>query len=440
MAEILYSVLLIALFSIVLLKHRFFNLPGIKRRYVILALYLKIIAGLGITFLYTNYYTDRSEADIFKYFDDSKIMHDAIKESPKDYFQMLLGINNDNTYFDNKYYKEMNHWYREYETVTYNDTHTIIRVNAFIRLFSFGFFQVHNLLMIFLSFLGLVALYKAFYNYFKDKAYLIFSAIFLIPSVVLWSSGALKESILIFAMGIFIYSIQQIIFISFSFFRVITAALGVFLLFYTKMYVLAILVPVLLANIWVIYSNNRNILFKHLISLFFFIDIVVLIGYFFPDYNVFQLLVGKQHDFIGLAIHENAGSFISPFHLEANFLSFLYYSPQALINTLFRPFIGDISSPIMLLSLIENFILIILITLSIAFPIKRNKNWRIIIFYLFFSILLFILLGLTTPVLGALVRYRIPALPFFVMALFLIIDFKKISNFFLRKKTKSTDA
>ena len=212
-AEIIYSILLIILFSIIVLELRIFNLPGIKRRYVLVALYIKIIAGLGITFLYTNYYTGRSEADIFKYFDDSKVMHDALKENPKDYFQMLLGIHNDNSYFDNEYYKKMNNWYREYETVTYNDTHTIIRVNAFLRIFSFGFFQIHNLLLLFLSFIGLVALYKAFYNYFKNKAYLLFAAIFLIPSVLFWSSGALKESILIFAMGIFIYSIQQIIFI-----------------------------------------------------------------------------------------------------------------------------------------------------------------------------------------------------------------------------------
>lgn len=439
--EIIYVILLIALFSFLVLKLRFFKLPGIKRKYVLLALYLKIIAGFGLTFLYTNYYTERSEADVFKYFDDSKIMHEALKEKPADYFQMLLGINNDNSYFDENYYTKMNHWYREYETVTYNDSHTIIRVNAFFRMFSFGFFQVHNLFMIFLAFLGLVALFRVFHTYFKGRPYELYFAVFLIPSLLFWSSGALKESILIFGLGLFLYAIQQLIFIGFSIIRLLAAILGGVLLFYTKMYVLAVFIPVLAANLWVIFSNNKRALLKYSLTLFFFIDIVVVLGYFFPEYNIFSLLVGKQHDFIGLALHEQAGSFIKPFELQANFASFAVFAPLALINTLFRPFFGDISSPLLILPLLENIVLILMIILAIVFPLKGRKNNRIIYFCFFFSLLLFILLGLTTPVLGALVRYRIPGLPFFVIGLLMLIDTKRILAIFQKKsiKTASND-
>lgn len=435
--EIIYTLLLIALFSFLVLKLRFFKLPGIKRKYVLLALYLKIIAGFGITLLYTKYYTDRSEADIFKYFDDSKIMHDALKEKPADYFQMLLGVNNDNSYFDENYYMNMNNWYREYETVTYNDSHTIIRINAFFRIFSFGYFQVHNLFMIFLAFLGLVALFRTFHTYFKERPYELFFAVFLMPSLLFWSSGALKESILIFGLGMFLYAIQQLIFIGFSIMRTLAAILGVFLLFFTKMYVLAVFIPVLAANLWAIFTNNKKALLKFLLTLLFFIDIVVVLGHFMPEYNVFSLLVSKQHDFIGLALHEQAGSFIQPFELHANFVSFASFAPFALINTLFRPFFDDISSPLLILPLLENFVLVLMIILAIVFPLKGRKNKRIIFFCFFFSLLLFILLGLTTPVLGALVRYRIPGLPFFVIGLLMLIDTKRILALFQKKPIKS---
>ncbi len=249
--EGLYIILLIVFFSFLVLKLRFFNLPGIKKRYVLIALYLKIIAGFGLTYLYTQYYPDRNKADIFKFFDDSKIMHDALKDNPSDYFRMMLGYENDNSYFDQKYYTVMNNWYRKYETVTYNNTHTIIRINAFFRLFSFGFFQVHNLLMAFLAFIGLIALFKTFQVYFKTRSYELFFAIFLIPSLLFWTSGALKESILIFGLGIFIYTMQQITFIGLNFARILTILLSSILLFYTKMYVLGILIPLLIANLWI---------------------------------------------------------------------------------------------------------------------------------------------------------------------------------------------
>jgi len=434
--EIIYVILLIALFSFLVLKLRFFNLPGIKKKYVLLALYLKIVAGFGLTFMYTSYYPDRSEADIYKYFDDSEVMYNALKENPSHYFRMLFGANNDNTYFDEHYYKVMNHWYREYETVTYNDSHTIIRINAFLRLFSMGYFQVHNLLMIFFAFIGLTALFRAFQNYFKERPYIVFFAVFLIPSLLFWSSGALKESILILGLGLFLYAIQQLIFIGFNFLRIIGVLIGGFLLFYTKMYVLGVLIPVLAADIWVVFTNNKKILLKYLLTLFFFIDAAVILGHYLPEYNIFAILVGKQHDFIGLALHEQAGSFIQPFAIKASFLSFASFAPLALINTLFRPFFGDISSPLLILSLLENLALICLIALAIIFPLKGKKNYRIMYFFYFFSILLFIMLGLTTPVLGALVRYRIPGLPFLVMGLLMLTDTRRIISLFSKKQIK----
>ncbi|MBK6543548.1 MAG: hypothetical protein IPG10_20255 [Flavobacteriales bacterium] len=56
----------------------------------------------------------------------------------------------------------MNNWYRQYESNMYNDAHTTIRLNAFLRLFSFGHIHVHTVFACFLSTIGLVALYKAF--------------------------------------------------------------------------------------------------------------------------------------------------------------------------------------------------------------------------------------------------------------------------------------
>ncbi|MPM02545.1 hypothetical protein SDC9_48794 [bioreactor metagenome] len=434
-AEILYCLALIAVVTLLILKWRSFSLPGIRKRWVLAAFYLKVLAGLGLTYIYTSYYPDRSKADIFKYFDDSEVMYQSIHSSPSDYLHMVSGINNDNRHFDTLYYSKMNNWYRKYETVTYNDSHTIIRINAVIRLVSFGFFQVHNLIFIILSFIGLLALYKTFCRYFTEYKYWLFAAVFMIPSVIFWSSGAMKESILFFAIGVFLYSFQQILFSSICMKWFLLAAVGIFFLFFTKMYVLAVLVPVLAANLWIVLTGNRHALAKQIISLLFFVNLAVLIGWYYPAYNVFDLFVGKQHDFVGLARFENAGSLIEPVPVEPHFSSFLLYSPQAIVNTLFRPYPWEISSFLMLPAIAENLLLMLFVILAVFFHKKEIRHARIIWFCVFFALGLSVITGITTPVLGALVRYRVPLLPFLYIAVFLIIDFRRVQKFFGLKKS-----
>lgn len=434
-AEILYCLALIAAMTLLILKWRSFSLPGIRKRWVLAAFYLKVLAGLGLTYIYTSYYPDRSKADIFKYFDDSEIMYQAIHSAPADYLHMVSGINNDNQHFDSLYYGKMNNWYRKYETVTYNDSHTIIRINAVIRLISFGFFQVHNIIFIILSFIGLLALYKTFCRYFTERKYWLFAAVFLVPSVVFWSSGAMKESILFFAIGVFIYSFQQILFSSVNIKWILLATVGIVFLFFTKMYVLAVLVPVLFGNLWIVLTGNRHALAKQIISLLFFVNLALLIGWYYPEYNVFDLFVGKQHDFIGLARFENAGSLIEPIPVEPHFSSFLIYSPQAIVNTLFRPYPWEISSVLMLPAIAENLLLILFILLAVFFHKKEIRHARIIWLCVFFALGLSVIIGITTPVLGALVRYRVPLLPFLYIALFLIIDFRRVESFCRLKKS-----
>ena len=79
-----------------------------------------------MSLIYTYHYTDRSLADIYKYFDDAKYMYGAVWTSPIDFLSMLTGIGNDTPHF-NLYYDQMNNWFREYESNLYNDNPTLIR-------------------------------------------------------------------------------------------------------------------------------------------------------------------------------------------------------------------------------------------------------------------------------------------------------------------------
>lgn len=278
--------------------------------------------------------------------------------------------------------------------------------------------------MSFLSFIGLLSIFKIFEPYFPTKKWFLLISIFMLPSVMLWSSGILKEGILTFAMGImllgFIKMLENFKFKYFAFF-----ALGFLLFSFTKFYALIALIPGMIALFWLQKTNHKNPLLKFTIvhSVLFFIATR-------SEYLVF-VLYKKQVDFKILISGTEAGSYISSPVLEPTTWSLIKNAPWAFANTLFRPFLLDVYSPLVLFAAAENLIIIVMIILSIAFFNKKLiSNYSLLYFSIFFVIIMFVLCGLVTPVMGALVRYKIPALPFLFVIFLFVTDFEKIKTFY----------
>ena len=203
--EIILTVFYISIFIFIIYKFEFFKINELSMKTISIIFFLKILSGIIFFWIYTYYYTDRANADIYKYFDDSKVMHEALSKKPFDFLKMISGIKNDNAYFDKTYYFQMNNWYRKYESNVFNDNHIIIRFNSIVRIFSFGYYQVHNVFINFFSLLGLVALFKFFISNLNNKKPELIFACFLMPSVLFWGSGLLKEGLLIFGLGFLLY-------------------------------------------------------------------------------------------------------------------------------------------------------------------------------------------------------------------------------------------
>tara|TARA_B100001094_G_C18110199_1_gene760706 strand:+ start:311 stop:1096 length:786 start_codon:yes stop_codon:yes gene_type:complete len=107
---------------------------------------------------------------------------------------------------------------------------------------------------------------------------------------------------------------------------------------------------------------------------------------------------------------------------------------------LFRPYITETGSPTMILSGIENTLILAIVIWIILFkPISILKSIRddaFLIFCLLFTLILGFGVGLSTSNFGALVRYKIPFLPFFI---FLILyNIKWLNN--SEDVTKSLDS
>lgn len=421
-------ILYIVLIFILLKKNSFFTIKGINKLEIIAALFIQLIAGLSLYFIYTKYYTERYTADIFKYYDDSLVLYDAFYSNPLDFFQIILGLDYGDKYFLNNYFIEMNHWDSSYKNSLMNESRFIIKINAVLNIIGLRSYLFNLTTFIFIGFSGKFLIVKSLIKKFNLKhPKLLFWSITLIPSIILWSSGILKEPLIIFSFGLILYLLCSKRPTFWMNILLLILSLGV--IFKLKFYVFICFFPALIS---LVISNNfkfKPIKVISITSLLLFI----LIGLFSnieSSYNPLNILANKQNDFIRLAEIFDAGStfYMSP--IEPNMISLIKSIPSAFINGFFRPLPTDIHKLIHVFPLIENILiynlLIILVYKLISLKVKLDFEMQNIIYSsLFFVTLLFFITGVSTPVIGALVRYKMPGLIFFIITINLLYDTSK---------------
>jgi hypothetical protein len=434
--EILLLLAYTSFFIFLIYKLPFFNAAGISKRSISFVFILKIVFGLLLWAVYTFYYPNRSTADIYKYFDDSKVMFNALKTTPVHYFRMLFGIGNNTPEFD-PYYSEMHYWARKNGEGTFNDGHTVIRFNAFIRLFSQGYYTVHTVFICFISLIGFTAIYKTFIPFLEDKKQELFLAVFLLPSVLFWGSGVLKEGLLFFTLGILIYYSQQ----RFTWKSLCICLVAGILLALSKFYVWLALLPAFFFLLVIKNTGTKNTFQKFSIILILVAFAGINIDRFSTIQNPLVTLSQKQIEFNSLAEgnisdanHQSipaAGSHITIPVLQPTVRSFIQNAPTALWNVMLRPYPWEIRSAMMLLAGLENAFILFFLILCIVFclPLASIK-WEYVLFCLAFATLQFLIIGETTPVLGAIARYKVPSLPFLLIAFLFILDKQKLTKRF----------
>ncbi|MBK8365647.1 MAG: hypothetical protein IPL24_18875 [Bacteroidetes bacterium] len=423
--HILLTCAYIAAFVFIIRKWSFFKSDGIPASWPTYLFLLKIVAGIILGLIYTYHYTDIKTTDTFKFFNDSAILYQSFQSHPYDFFRMFTGIDADAEEL-RSYYVQMNAWLNT--NLLFNDNRTIIRLNAFFHFFSLGFYYIHVVFLNFLSFIGLFCLYKVFEKECPERKR-TFDLYFLLPSTLFWGSGLLKDGLLLFGMGVFVYHYYNYVKNPDQHRRLIPLILSIGLLSITKFYIIILLAPGLLTW-WIIRKFKLPRPALCIISAYLLFFTVAFNFYrILPEYNLAAMLYWKQFNFFGYANAVESKSLIEIPRLGLDTWSVLKNAPQAFCTTYFRPFFNDIKgNPLVLLSVLENcilFFITILTIINFKKPVLKDKGiiWAAVLFIL----TLYILIGLTTPVLGAIVRYKIPALPFIG---FVLISFSGKSKIF----------
>lgn len=423
MFEICLSICYAGFFLFIMGKMSIFKLNAIPLRNFQGLFLLKLFAGFCLYLIYTKYYPDRSTADIFRYFDDSEIMYKAAFNKPYDFLRMFTGYNSGDSDLLH-YYEAMRNWYNT--DLVFNDTRTMIRFSALMRFFSFGTYYPHAIVMSFLAMVGLTAIYRLFIAAQQGKEFILLFVVYLMPSTLLWTSGLIKEAFLLFSLGMMFYTLNQIIIEGKRNAKVfINTLLFLACLFFIKPYIIFMVFPGAVS--WMFfqkYKTNKLILIAGIYLIY-----GILICTFSSEIlgrNIPDLLTSKQQEFYFVAERDHANSLISIPQLNGTYSSLILNSPSALVTSIFRPHILEVKNPLMLFAALENTLIVVLVIwVLIALPkVYKGKFSDLFYISLFFSFAIFVLTGLVTPILGAVVRYKVPALPFFLFTLVTLIPSK----------------
>lgn len=115
------------------------------------------------------------------------------------------------------------------------------------------------------------------------------------------------------------------------------------------------------------------------------------------------------------AICAPSGSAINIDRLQYSFSSFAKLIPWSFYNVLCKPFFYDSRSVLELMASVENLGILLFFIFCFVFKEKALIDRNLLICFISIIIISFILIGITTTVTGAIVRYKVPFIPFLLM-------------------------
>lgn len=397
---------------------------ALNRRYFFPALTVKIIGALALGFIYQFYY---SGGDTYNFHTHgSRHIWEAFMDSPATGFSMLFS--------DGKHEAA----YYQYSVLIpfFSDAASffIIRLAAIFDLVTFSTYSATAICFAVLSFIGMWMFFLTFYRKYPHQHRGIAIAAFFIPSVFFWGSGLMKDTLMIGCLGVITYEINRL-FIEkkLSIGHFILLCLSLWCVFSVKKFILQAFLPAVL--VWIYLFNLQAI--KSLAVRVAIFPIIILVSAVSVYFAVVKVGEGDSRYAVENLAHtamvtaydirfqtgRDAGSGYTLGELDGTFGSILALAPKAINVSLFRPYLWEVSNPLMLLSALESLALL-LFTLRLIwkrgmgiFSSFRNPD---ISFAFIFSLIFAFAVGVSSFNFGTLVRYKIPLLPFFVLALVLI--------------------
>jgi hypothetical protein len=398
------------------------------RTYLIPALSLKVFGALAAGLVYQFYY---GGGDTMDFYTSGSFVAGLCFEDFGDFVGML---STSPVLTDPSLIK-----YDFLDFLTDSQTWTVVRFIAVVDFFAFDSYPV---ISIYFSIFSLFASWK-FFSFIcelypqpeltKKFAY----CIFYIPSVVFWGSGVFKDTLTMSGLYLFtIYVYYVVIDRKIRPSNFIWMAAGLYLMVSIRMFYLIILVPCLM--LWFFAEYRDKIIKSRFVKTVSF-PLLMIISMVFITYGLQKVMGGEDSAFSTKALEGKAAGFQS-WHTSlggsAYDLGVTDFSTSSLLRAIplginvafFRPYLWETHSFFQLIAALQSlyFLYYTLRTVfrcgfSIFFLLATDP---LMLFSLSFSLLYGFVAGFTSYNFGALDRYKIPALPFFMITLVLLNYYK----------------
>lgn len=399
-------------------------------KYFIPGLTLKLIGSVATGLIYFFYY---KTGDTVFYYYRITIIHDLFLQEPSLALKIIFA--------DVKEYNADIVGYFEVLRMFDTSAFMVTRIGSLLAIISFGSYTIISLFFAALSYTGIWKLYRTFTDIYPKLHKELAIAILFIPTVFFWGSGVFKDTISLTGLGWLTYA-------GYNFFiqkrkrktMLVIMVISVYFVFVIKAYIIMSFVPALLFWIFFTYQSRIKSAFLRVLATPVIIGVSILLVV------VFMNQMGAQNSYWSVAEIEDRAKDMQWWHTRVVELygaeggggshyqigdgsfeigNIIRSIPLSVSYSLFGPPIWRVSNPIMLLASIEGLIILFL-TIRILFKTGIGRTLSIsirnpvIVFCLFFAIIFAFAVGFTSFNFGALVRYKIPCIPFFLSALYMI--------------------
>lgn len=403
----------------------------VNRKYFLPALSVRIFGALAVGFIYQFYY---GGGDTFSFHTHgSRHIWEAFWENPNGGLSLFFSSEE---HIPGLYKHSSQIWY-------YNDpqSYFIVKIAAFFDLFTFSSYSATAVFFAVISFVGAWLMFRVFYTLLPGlHTWTAVSCLF-IPTAFFWGSGIFKDTVTLAGLGVALFCLYKLS-IERKFSLVFLAGLifSIWVIFSIKKYILLCFLPIIMLWIFTRWmSKIRSVVFKILLTPVALLLVLSLVYYTIlkvgeddQRYNINKLAETAQitaYDIrYGWGARTGEGSGYTLGELDGTWQSMLKLAPAAINVSLFRPYVWEVRSPLMVFSALESLAFLVLtvyVLFKSRFNLKRYFQKPEVILCLGFSIVFAFAVGVSTYNFGTLSRYKIPLLPFYSMALGFLYYYSK---------------
>lgn len=401
-------------------------------RFYFKGLLFKFFSAILFCLVFTLYYTEGG--DTLNYYVSAKSMSNLMLKDFNQYLDLLINGTGPGkwAYFNNDTGFPMHFMYKDPKTFM------VSRLTSVIMPITNNSLIGTTLILSFISYTAVWKLYLFFTHFYPKLDKNLAIAVLFMPSVTFWGSGIMKDTYTFAALSWFVFNVFQIVIKKQKIpINIFLALINAWVILSIKPYIFIALLPG--AVLWAFYQRISNIKSVVLKGMIFPIIIIVAFGLVSVIFSKISSSLGEyaNYDQIVLKAKNTQEDLLDETRygknnynigkIDGSTSGMIKIAPKALIAGLFRPFIWEARSPFIAVSGLENaFILFSMIFLLIRLKVIRFFQYMfsepVLMFSFIFTVFFVFGVGLSSTNFGALVRYKIPAIPFFMATVFIMLE------------------